>query len=338
MDNNPLYSVIIPAYNSESTIAGCVDSLSKQSLSSDYYEIIVVDDGSVDSTGRLAQEHKARVIKQGHYGPAQARNTGIRESRGEILVFIDSDCVADSQFMEKICSRFKDKNIVGVQGAYKTRQRGIIARFVQLEIEQRYEMMRKLKSIDFIGSYAAAYRKEVFLRAGYFDTCFHSASGEDADFSFRLSRLKDGLIFEKDAIVYHKHPQTLALYLKQKFLRAYWCVLLYSRNRDKIIKDAYTPQILKIQILIALGIAASIVSSGMLGKAAGAIIVAQLLAFFLSSLSLALFALKTDMPLAFFIPFFSFMRSVSFLLGLFCGVVNLAILKAKEALKSEKGP
>jgi len=99
-------SIIIPAYNAEKAIKECLSSLTNQSLSRNKYEIIVVDDGSTDRTCEIAKKYKVNVISQGNGGPAVARNRGAREARGDILIFTDSDCIADKDFIEKMIKPF----------------------------------------------------------------------------------------------------------------------------------------------------------------------------------------------------------------------------------------
>ena len=85
-------SIIIPTYNESNVILNCINSLNKQSFSD--FEIIVIDDGSTDDT--LVKLNSLRlgnlkVIKQTHQGPGAGRNQGVKHSKGEILVFVDSD-------------------------------------------------------------------------------------------------------------------------------------------------------------------------------------------------------------------------------------------------------
>ncbi len=97
----PRVSVIIPAYNAATTIAGTVDSVIAQTLQD--FEIICVDDGSTDGTLAIVKEYgeRARLIEQANSGPAAARNNGARNSSGEYLAFLDADDVWTPQFLER---------------------------------------------------------------------------------------------------------------------------------------------------------------------------------------------------------------------------------------------
>ncbi|HKZ45183.1 MAG TPA: glycosyltransferase family A protein, partial [archaeon] len=115
-----MISVIVPAYNSEKTIDSCIKSLLNQSFPKKQYEIIIVDDGSSDKTAEVASKYCVRLFKRPHKGPAAARNFGAKHARGNILLFTDSDCVPDKRWIKLMTEPFKDEQIVGVSGAYRT--------------------------------------------------------------------------------------------------------------------------------------------------------------------------------------------------------------------------
>jgi len=91
----PPVSVIVPAFNAEKTIARCLSSLERQTLSG--IEVVVVDDGSTDATARLVQGHvlarrgSIRLVTQPNSGRAAARNTGLHHATGEFVGFVDAD-------------------------------------------------------------------------------------------------------------------------------------------------------------------------------------------------------------------------------------------------------
>lgn len=98
-------SVVLPCYNCEKTVVACLDSIAKQTYSN--YEIIVVNDGSTDGTGKaIADFFSAHpqiphtVIEQENGGISCARNTGITRATGEIIAFIDSDDCYDEKYLE----------------------------------------------------------------------------------------------------------------------------------------------------------------------------------------------------------------------------------------------
>lgn len=245
-----MISIIIPAFNEEKNIARCIDSLHRQIDVRNDCEIIVVDDGSTDTTRQIARAHGARVLEQSNQGAAAARNFGVRNACGEIVLFMDGDCEADPNWVAAMIAPFSDPSVVGTGGMKQTRQTGFIPRFIQTEFDYRYDQVRAHRFIDFIDSGTAAYRREIFLKNDGFDT--RLADAEDVELSFRLSEQGFKMAFARDAIVYREHPTALWEYLRLKFTYAYWRSFVYRRFPKKIANDSRTPQTQKIQSGLAL--------------------------------------------------------------------------------------
>lgn len=285
-------SVIIPAFNAEKAIGNCLSALRNQSFS-DAFEIIVVDDGSKDNTCVVVNGFRGVLLhKQSNAGPAVARNQGAHLASGRILVFTDSDCIPSKNWLEEMIKPFQDPEVVAVQGAYITQQRGIVPRFCQAEIEERYERMKKKDRVDFIGSYSAAYQKDVFFQAGGFDEQFRTASGEDSDLSYRLSKTGK-MVFNPKAIVLHRHPQSILKYWQTKFFRAFWRYRMYWKNPEKIGGDSYTNPLLKFQIAALFGALLGAVFSFLFPFFSGG--------FFLISNVLVVLTIILVLPISFFI-------------------------------------
>jgi glycosyltransferase involved in cell wall biosynthesis len=315
-------SVIIPAYNSGSTISTCLKSALNQSIPKRDYEVILVDDGSTDNTIGIAESYSVKIIKQSNQGPAAARNRGAEEAKGNVLIFTDSDCQTDKEFVETILTPFeKDRQIVGVQGSYRTRQEQFVARFAQVEIETRYKKMAKNQNIDFIGTYAAAYERKVFRNCGGFDTSFPRASGEDADFSYKLQKSGHKMIFKREAFVYHQHPSTLSKYLKSKFYRGFWRAKLYRKHPQKTVNDSYTPQSLKFQVL---SIPLLILSFALSFFHPAWLLITLCVAIFFVFCSIPFIRLfnEKNYSKAIFIPAMLFLRAAALFFGLILGGLN----------------
>ena len=89
---NSLVSIVVPLYNKEEYIQRCIDSLLSQTY--EHLEILIVDDGSTDRSGEIAdavRDERLVVIHQENRGLSEARNTGINHSSGDYLVFVDAD-------------------------------------------------------------------------------------------------------------------------------------------------------------------------------------------------------------------------------------------------------
>ena len=181
--------------------------------------------------------------------------------------------------------------------------------------------MEKEEFIDFVGSYCAAYKKDVFQGVGGFDINFPTASGEDTDLSFKISKAGHKMVFNPNAIVFHSHPTTLAKYLKIKFKRSYWRTLIYRKHADKIIKDSYTSQKIKAQtglfyfFLTFLG-------AGIMQPTLFFYSGLFLLFIIITSIPFALWAMKKDFWAGFFSPVVSTFRTAVFSVGLVAGAIR----------------
>jgi glycosyltransferase involved in cell wall biosynthesis len=110
---NPLVSIVIPVYNAERYMARCLDSIAVQTFQS--IEVIIVDDGSTDSTSAIVEVYLSKYpwfkcITQTNKGPGEARNSGIAASRGKYIAFIDADDYITPDFTEVLFNLAKENN------------------------------------------------------------------------------------------------------------------------------------------------------------------------------------------------------------------------------------
>ncbi len=317
------YSVIVPAYNATNTIEACLKALLHQSIDRNEYEVIVVDDGSIDRTSEIVKPFSIHYFYQKNQGPATARNKGAQEAKGEIILFTDSDCVPENNWIEEMVRPFDDPKVIAIKGAYKTNQKALIARFAQIEFEERFEMLKKTESIDMVDTYSAGYRKSIFHSFGGFDSSFPVANNEDTELSYKMSQAGHKMVFNPDAIVYHlNHPDSIKKYGRLKFWRGYWRMVVYKRYPNKMLKDSYTPQTLKIQILFLFLFLIGLPLMWLLPYLIFYPLIFSMLGFVLSALPLTLFALKKELSVGILSPFFVSIRSFSLGLGIIWGIVS----------------
>lgn len=251
VNQRPSISVVVPAYNAAHSITACMTALGRQ-CGNLTYEIIVVDDGSSDNTAELAEAGGARVVRKQRGRPAAARNAGIAAASGDIVCFTDADCEpADNWLHELALPCLRDSDIAGGKGTYATRQREIAARFVQLEYEDKYDLLDKQETIDFIDTYSAVYRRDVLLANDGFDEQFPYL--EDQELSFRLAARGYKMVFLPTAVVHHLHSDSLSAYIRKKLIIGYWKAQVVRRFPTQGVKDSHTPQVMKVQMgLMAL--------------------------------------------------------------------------------------
>ncbi|WP_313114934.1 glycosyltransferase family 2 protein [Aequorivita sediminis] len=109
-----LVSIIVPVYNTETYLRDCLNSIINQSYSN--IEIILINDGSTDASGKICDEYAVRddrvvVFHQQNSGPSVARNLGLDKAKGKYFAFIDSDDLYHYQFIEILMSGFRDSSI-----------------------------------------------------------------------------------------------------------------------------------------------------------------------------------------------------------------------------------
>jgi len=317
-----MISIVIPAYNAEKTLPACLLALRQQTLQPD--EIIVVDDGSVDSTAQIASQAGAVVISQPNQGPAAARNTGINASRGDLVLFTDSDCLPEETWVERMAQPLL-AGMDGVKGAYRTRQTQPVARLVQCEFEERYLLLKQHPLIDFVDGHAAAFRKAAVVEVGCFDPAL--TENEDVDLSYRLAASGKHMVFAPDAIVFHSHPDSYLKYFRLKTGRGYWRMLVYRSHPGKAVRDSYTPQLLKVQILLVYLVIGSLLL-GMLDSVFLAGFAIFTAAFLLTTVPFVGLVHRFAPDLVLAAPWFIFVRAVAFSFGILAGLVAMVLFRS----------
>lgn len=313
-------SVIIPTFNGAARIPKCLDALLKQ-VDPRIAEILVVDDGSTDGTGELVRRCPGvRLLRQANAGPASARNRGASEATGEVILFTDDDCVPAPEWLDAMLGPFTNPSVVGTKGIYRTRQRSVVARFVQIEYEDRYRLMRKFRDIDFVDTYSAAFRRERFLELGGYDTSFPVACAEDIELSYRMSERGWKMKFAPKAVVFHTHPDTLSGYLRKKYKFAFWRVLALRKNPAKALRDSHTPQLMKLQLLFVPALLTAVMLD-LTQPTKGAVSLAVLGAFLITTVPFAVRAFVKDPTVGLLSPALLAVRACAQLLGVINGLL-----------------
>lgn len=110
----PKVSVIVPVYNSEKYISKCIESILNQTYRD--FELLIINDGSIDSSEKIIEtymikDNRIKYFKQKNAGPSSARNIGIENSKGEFILFIDSDDTIDEGYIEKLLTAMVNNNM-----------------------------------------------------------------------------------------------------------------------------------------------------------------------------------------------------------------------------------
>ncbi len=250
-------SVVIPAYNAEATIGRAVTQSLAQARGPLEVDVIVVDDGSNDDTAKVAGSAGATVIRQENAGPAAARNRGWQAAAGEIVCFIDADCIPCEDWLVHLLAGFSHWQVGAMAGSYDiVNGSSWLARWVHQEIMERHTRMPG--SIRAFGSYNVAIPKYVLEATGGFDPGYRRASGEDNDLSYRILKKGWHIAFRPRAKVAHYHPEKLWRYFQAQYRHGFWRAKLYKTHRDMLSGDDYTrlkDRLEPVLVLAILGLA-----------------------------------------------------------------------------------
>ncbi len=206
-----LISVVIPTYNRLPILIKCLDALEKQILNDEIYkfEIVIVDDGSTDGTVNWLKNNieiypHLRLFEQSHGGPALGRNLGVEKSKGDLIVFIDSDLVVDKYFLiNHVNSLMKawKKN-----GNRKCFTYGSVINTSNFNNPKSENFKFQDLSWAYFATGNVAIDKKVLEKSGLFDTSFRLYGWEDLELGERLRNMGVKLIKCPKAIGYHWHP------------------------------------------------------------------------------------------------------------------------------------
>lgn len=184
-----LVSVVIPCYNQSHFLGEAIESLHKQSYKN--YEIIVVNDGSTDDTAIVAGKFcDVKLIEQKNMGLAAARNTGLKESKGEFVVFLDSDDRLLPNALETgVNALRKYPDCAFVSGfCRRIASDGSVLRFIkQPRIENGADHYQVLLQNNYIWTPAnVMFRRSIFEKLSEFDTSINPTA--DYDLYLRVAR------------------------------------------------------------------------------------------------------------------------------------------------------
>jgi cellulose synthase/poly-beta-1,6-N-acetylglucosamine synthase-like glycosyltransferase len=330
--NMPSVTVVVPAFNASATLSRCLDALKRQTYPEGLRTVIVVDDGSIDNTRQIAAASGIQVLAQSNEGAAAARNLGARAAKSDIILFTDSDCIPSNDWMAEMITPFSDPRVAGTKGFYRTNQSSLTARFVQAEYEIKCRGLRLKDSIDFIDTYSAGYRRDIFNENGGFDTSYKGANAEDVEFSYRLAGKGCRLVVAKGAYVLHRHPETVRDYFRKKCRYAYYRAVTWQKHPEKALRDSYTPNTQKFEVLLSplLGVFAA---GTILWPAAFLpLLFLGLCAFVLNELSYFRQA-RDDSGLFLAVPFYTFLRGAAGALAVGARVIELVMSRPLGSFK-----
>jgi len=218
-------------------VESCLDALAAQTLPAGSFEVIVVDDGSEPpltlDPKRWAAKFDLKLLHQPNTGPAGARNRGVTEARGEFIAFTDDDCLPTPMWLEKLVSMLSEKPAALVGGStFNGLKDDLFAETSQLILKMVYEHFnRDSASSYFFASNNIALRRDRYLASGGFDTDFELPAAEDREFCDRWRMQGHPLVWEKNAMIEHRHAQTLAGFCRLHFRYGQGAFFYHSKRK-----------------------------------------------------------------------------------------------------------
>lgn len=237
-------SIIIPVYNRENSIVDCLDSLLKQKIKVKY-DIVVINDGSTDKTLSVIESFKKKypsifkiISYRGNKGAYYARNKAIKTSSGGILVFTDSDCIADENWLFIITRNIITKKEFACMGF----SNGITIDPWQKVIQEAYETyLKRIAKNGYattLDTRNCAISKKLIKKIGLFNTYFKRSG--DAEFGLRMIHSGYKIKYVAKAIVTHKHR--LSIWKQAK--------IIYEHGKMSVVlKRMYKNPLRRFQII-----------------------------------------------------------------------------------------
>jgi glycosyltransferase involved in cell wall biosynthesis len=244
-------SLVIPGRNCAHTIRPCLEAVVAlvEPEDSRLAEIIFVDDGSTDHTAQIVAEYPVSCIQNPGRGPGAARNTGWRAARHPLVWFVDSDCVAEADALDRLLPHLDEPAVGGVSGSYgNLNPDSLLACLIHEEIIERHRRMPR--RVDFLATFNVVYRRKVLEEVGGFDERY--LKGQDAELSFRVMEAGYELHFEFQSRVGHYHATRWRRYLRTQRQQGYWRVFLHLEHAGHSTGDSYSSLLDHVQPPLAM--------------------------------------------------------------------------------------
>lgn len=246
-----MISVIIPVFNEDQNIRACLESLKGQNSAD--FEIIVVDDGSTDTTIHIVENlvnkvKNLRIYKLTHKGPARARNYGAKKAKGDILVFVDGDMTFSADFLANLTAPIIKENTLGTftKNEFISNWKNAWARC--WNYNQNLKDKRRIpENFPDESPVFRAIKKSVFDSVNGFDSIGYT---DDWTLSRKIGKKAK---LARSAVCYHQNPDTLT----NIFIQARWI------GKNEFLNLSYKKIInlirFSLPLSLAIGIAKSII-------------------------------------------------------------------------------
>ncbi|MGI5501961.1 glycosyltransferase [Lentzea sp. CA-135723] len=236
----PPVSVVVPAYNEALNIAATVRSIAANNHLADV-EVIVVDDGSSDGTGDIAEELELpglTVIRQANQGKPAALNAGIRAARHDLLVLVDGDTIFEPETVGQLVQPFADNEVGAVSGNAKVGNRqGILGRWQHLEYcagsNLDRQILHALRCIPTVPGAVGAFRRAALTDVGGVS---EDTLAEDTDLTMAVTRAGWRVAYRPEARAWTEAPVTVRGLFRQRYRWSYGTFQAMWKHRGALVE------------------------------------------------------------------------------------------------------
>ncbi len=258
----PKVTVLIPAHNEEAVIGNILQRMTELTYPKDKLEVIVIDDGSVDKTGEIADEFAEtydyiKVIHRanGGLGKPAALNDGIKFSTGEIILTFDADYYPQLDIIEKLVAPFVDPEVGAVQGrvVVVNEEDSLVSKIVTLERIGGYRVDQLARDhlvlIPQYGGTVGGFRKELLDKVGGWDPAMLA---EDTDLTVRSILNGYQVRYVNDAECYEEAVTTWKAYWRQRYRWAKGHMQCAFKHLKSVFKSRHLSPYEKIELTLLL--------------------------------------------------------------------------------------
>ncbi len=187
MNNRPLISVVVAAYNEEEYLPRCLTAVTSQNFPKEEYEIVVVDNNSTDKTAEIAKSFGARVIREEKQGNTYAISRGMNEAKGEIIANTDADTVVAPDWLNRIKEIFNDPKVVAATGTANMDTGNRFFNWLSGDFYEGFLKFNFLLGKTHITGFNMVVRKSAFEKIGGINEKFTMSS--DVDLGLRMGKV-----------------------------------------------------------------------------------------------------------------------------------------------------
>lgn len=230
-ETHPYVSVVVPVRNGAGTIGPCIEALLAGDYPTDRRELLIVDNDSDDGTPQAIRRHRGvRYLYEPRRGVSHARNRGIFESSGEIVAFLDGDCIPEPGWLTALVEPFQDPEVGCVAGELRHVEPRTAAERQAVRILGNWQRFAVSANPPYVVTANAALRRTVLDQIGHFDPRLPRA--QDVELGLRFhDRTNLRVAYSAEAAARHQHRPTQLGFFRQQLGWSYGAGLVGAKYR-----------------------------------------------------------------------------------------------------------